>query len=332
MKPSVLITKRIYPEAVDYIRQHCEVEYADTDDGMSPAELLERIRGKQAVVSQVTDKFSPGVLRQLDGVRVIANVAVGFDNVDIPTATELGILVTNTPDVLTDTTADLAFALMLASARRLFEANQFLRDGKWRKWAIDLLVGQDVHHQTLGIIGLGRIGRAVARRGRGFDMKILYSDFVAAPPEVEAELGAQRVEMEELLRESDFVSVHTPLNAQTRHLLGAEQFRLMKPTAILINTSRGPVVDEAALAEALRDGEIGGAGLDVFEREPEVHPALFELPQAVLLPHIGSATAATRRKMCMLAVENAVAVLEGRRPLTLVNSELWPDPDGPREA
>ena len=323
MRPSVLITKRIFPEAVDLLRRRFDVEYHDSDDGLPAGELLRRIQGKQAVVAQLTDKFTPEVISKLQGVKIIANVAVGYDNIDVAAATRAGILVSNTPDVLTDTTADLAFALILATARRLLEANKFLMEGKWNKWAIDLLVGQDVHHQTLGIIGLGRIGRAVARRGRGFSMRILYSDARRAPEEVERELEAAYVPLEELLRESDIVSIHTPLNESTRRLIGAEQLKLMKPTAILVNTSRGPVVDEAALVEALRNRTIWGAGLDVFENEPKVHPGLLELPNAVLVPHIGSATVATRLKMCMLAAENVIAALEGRKPPTLVNPEVW---------
>jgi lactate dehydrogenase-like 2-hydroxyacid dehydrogenase len=323
VKPSVLITKRIYPEAVEVARQHCEVDYEATDDGLNPERLRERIRGKQAVVSQLTDKFTAEVIGNLEGLRIIANVAVGFDNVDVPAATKAGILVSNTPDVLTETTADLAFALLAATARRLVEADRFLHAGKWRKWAIDLLVGQDIHHRTLGIVGMGRIGQAVARRGRGFSMKILYHDAVRAPQEVEAELAAQFVPLEGLLRQSDFLSLHVPLLDATRKLIGAQQLRLMKPSAILVNTSRGPVVDEAALAQALRDGVIAGAGLDVFEREPQVHPGLLDLPQAVLAPHIGSASVDTRRKMSMIAVDNAVAALQGRRPPNLVNAQLW---------
>lgn len=297
------------------------MDYADTDDGISAAELARRIRGKQGVVCQLTDKFSPEVIDSLDGIRVIANVGVGYDNINVPAATRRGILVTNTPGVLTDTTADLAFALLMATARRLVEGHQFLHSGQWSKWAIDLLVGQDIHHRVLGIFGMGRIGQAVARRGAGFSMRILYHDVRRAPEDVERELGLTFVSAGELLREADFVSLHVPLSAETRHLIGAEQLRLMKPTAILVNTSRGPVVDESALAEALERKMIAGAGLDVFEREPLVHPTLLKLSNVVLLPHIGSASVATRLKMCMMAAENAVAALEGRRPPNLLNPE-----------
>jgi lactate dehydrogenase-like 2-hydroxyacid dehydrogenase len=323
MRPVVLVTKRIYPEAIEFLKQHVEVDYADSDDGLSAEELLKRIRGKQGVVSQLTEKFTAAVIDQLDGVRVIANVAVGFDNIDVAAATRHGILVTNTPDVLTDTTADFAFALIMAAARRVVEGHQFLLAGKWNKWRIDLLVGQDVHHRTLGLFGMGRIGQAVARRGSGFSMRILYHDAVRAAEAIERELGAEFVSAERLLRESDFVSLHVPLAPHTRHMISGPQLRMMKATAILVNTSRGPVVDEAALAEALEQHVIAGAGLDVFENEPQVHPGLLKLENVVLEPHIASASVDTRKKMSMLAAENAVAALEGRRPATLLNAEVW---------
>ena len=331
MKPSVLVTKRIYPEAIELLREHCDVDYEATDDGLTASQLRERIHGKVAVVSQLTDKFTPEVIAELEGIRIIANVAVGFDNVNVPAATSAGILVSNTPDVLTDTTADFAFTLLLAAARRLVEGSDFLRSGEWRKWAIDLLVGQDVHHRTLGIVGMGRIGQAMARRASGFEMRVLYADAKRAPAEIEKELGAEYVELDQLLKESDFVSLHVPLLGSTRKLIGAEQLRLMKPTAILVNTARGPVVDEDALVEALREKTIAGAGLDVFEREPAVHPGLLELPQAVLAPHIASASIATRRGMSMIAVNNVIAALSGKRPPTLVNPQLWRQPDGAQD-
>jgi len=323
MKPLVLVTKRIYPEAIEFLKQHVAVDYAESDDGLTAEELMERIRGKQGVVSQLTDKFSAPVIEQLDGIRIIANVAVGFDNIDVPAATRRKILVTNTPDVLTDTTADFAFALLMAAARRVVEGHKFVHSGQWTKWRIDLLVGQDVHHRTLGIFGMGRIGQALARRARGFDMRVLYYDAVGAPEAVERELGLEFASAERVLRESDFVSLHVPLAAHTRHMIGAAQLSMMKPTAILVNTSRGPVVDEAALAEALEKGTIAGAGLDVFENEPQVNPGLLKLDSVVVAPHIASASVDTRRKMCMMAAENAVAALEGKRPANLLNPEAW---------
>lgn len=323
MKPAILVTKRVYPEAIEYLQRHGEVEYANSDDGLRAEELSRRIRGKQAVVSQLTDRFDAAFLETLDGLRVISNVAVGYDNIDVPAATRKGILVTNTPDVLTDTTADLAFALLLAAARRIVEGHHFVHSGQWTKWRIDLLVGRDVHHATLGIFGMGRIGQAVARRAAGFSMRVLYHDVRPAAKEIEQSLGLTFAGREQLLRESDFISLHVPLGAETRHLIGAAELAMMKPEAILVNTSRGPVVDEAALVEALEKGGIAGAGLDVFEQEPKVHPGLLKLENVVLAPHIGSASIQTRRRMCTLAAENAVAALEGRRPPNLVNAELW---------
>jgi lactate dehydrogenase-like 2-hydroxyacid dehydrogenase len=316
------VTKRIYPEAVDYLRtQFANVDYVNSDGGLTASELLERSRGKQAIVSQLTDKFTPEVIGQLDGVRVLANVAVGFDNIDVRAATRAGILVTNTPDVLTETTADFAWALLMAAARRVVEGHVFVHSGAWKMWAIDLLCGEDIHHRTLGIFGIGRIGQAVARRARGFSMRVLYNDAIQASPEVESGLGVEFASKERVLRESDYVSLHVPLMAATRHFIGEVELALMKPTAILVNTSRGPVVNEEALARALKRGTIRSAGLDVFEREPQVHPELLTLPNVVLAPHIASASHETRRRMSMMAVENAAAAVAGQRPPNILNPE-----------
>lgn len=318
MKPPVLITKRIYPEAVDFLRQHAEVDYVATDEGLTLVELIERARGKHAVVSQLTDKLSRDVIAQLDPtVRVIANTAVGYDNIDVPAATERGIVVTNTPGILSDATADFAFALLMAAARRIVEAHEFVHSGKWSRWGIDLMVGQDIHHRTLGILGMGRIGQAMARRGSGFSMRVIY----AGNKPVDTAFPAEFVSKETLLRESDFVSLHVPLNQSTRHLIAAGELNMMKKTAILINTARGPVVDEAALAQALMNNVIAAAGIDVFEHEPQVHPDLLQCRNAVLAPHIATATVATRTRMSMMAVENAVAVIEGQRPPNPLNPE-----------
>jgi len=323
MKPSVLITKRIYAEAVELLKQHAEVEYHDSGEGLPPGELIKRLQGKAGAVSQLTDKFTAEVLDQLPGLKVIANVAVGFDNIDVKAATARKIAVTNTPEVLNDTTADFAFTLLMATARRLCEAERFLRAGQWKQWQIDLFCGQDIHHATLGIFGMGRIGQSMARRGLGFEMRVLYNDVRPARPEIEKELNLEFVDRERLLRESDFVSLHVPLLPETKHLIGAAELELMKPAAILINTSRGPVVDEAALAGALKAGKIAGAGLDVFEREPEVHPGLLELDNAVLAPHIASASVATRTRMSVMAAGNMIAALDGKRPPNPVNAELF---------
>jgi lactate dehydrogenase-like 2-hydroxyacid dehydrogenase len=321
MKPQILVTKRIYPEAVELLRQHADVDYVDSDDGLSAEELAQRTRGKQAIVSQLTDRFDAAAIEGLEGVRSISNVAVGFDNIDVPAATRKRILVTNTPDVLTDTTADFAFALLMAAARRVVEGHHYVHSGKWRKWYIDLLVGHDIHHRTIGIFGMGRIGQAMARRAGGFSMRVLYHDAIRAPEAMEKSLGLEYVTAEELLRQSDFISLHVPLLAETRHMIGAAQLEMMKPTAILVNTSRGPVVDEAALADALDRKAIAGAGLDVFEHEPQVHPLLLKLENVVLAPHIASGSIDTRRKMSLMAAENALAALDGKRPPNLVNPD-----------
>jgi len=321
MKSKVLVTKRIYPEAVDLLRQHADVDYVDSDDGLPAEELSRRMVGKQAIVSQLTDRFNAAVIEGLEGVVSISNVAVGFDNIDVAAATRKGILVTNTPDVLTDTTADFAWALLMAAARRVVEGHHYVHSGQWRAWYIDLLVGHDIHHRTIGIFGMGRIGQAMAKRAGGFSMRILYHDALRAPEALEKSLDLEYVSAQDLLRLSDFVTLHVPLLPETRRMIGEEQLRQMKPTAILVNTSRGPVVDEMALAEALERKTIAGAGIDVFEQEPKVNPLLLKLENVVLAPHIASASIDTRRKMSLMAAENALAALAGRRPPNLLNPE-----------
>jgi glyoxylate reductase len=283
-------------------------------------ELLEALSGASGVLATATEKMDGEAMDAAgDGLRVIANMAVGYDNIDVGAATERGVIVTNTPGVLDETTADVAFMLVLAAARRLGEGERLLRAGKWEWWGPKQLRGLDVWGKTLGIVGMGRIGRAVARRGKGFGMEILYHNR-SRNEEAEEELGARYVGLEDLLRESDFVSIHTPLTDETRHLIDERELGLMAETAVLVNTSRGPVVDEAALAQALREGRIFAAGLDVYEGEPEVHPGLLELENVVLAPHIGSATVETRDRMATLAAENLAAVLRGEQPKTPVES------------
>jgi glyoxylate reductase len=287
--------------------------------------LLREVGEIDGLLSLLTDRIDAELLDRAPRLRVVANVAVGFDNIDIPAATARGVVVTHTPGVLTETVADFAMALILGVARRLVEADKYTRADRWRSWEPMLFLGQDVHQATLGLVGLGRIGSAVARRARGFNMRILYHDVVRRE-DLEAELGIEFRPFEEVLRTSDFISVHVPLLPETRHLIGREQLRLMKPTAVLVNTSRGPVVDTMALAEALRDGQIWGAGLDVFEVEPVPpdHP-LLGLDNVIVVPHIASASVVTRTRMAVMAAENLLAVLEGRRPENPVNPEVLKD-------
>jgi len=256
------------------------------------------------------------------GLKIVSNVAVGFDNIDVAAATAHKVMVTNTPGVLDDATADFAFTLLMATARRVVEADAFTRSGQFRGWAIDMMLGADVFGATLGLIGVGRIGRGVAHRAKGFNMRVLYYDPNPLPPDAEQQLGASRVDLGRLLAESDFVSVHVPLTQETHHLLSTPQYGQMKKTAILINTSRGPVVDEAALVEALNAKKIAGAGLDVYEREPAVHPGLVVMPNVVLAPHIASATTRTRSEMSAMAARNMATGVRGGRPPNLVNPEV----------
>ena len=301
----------------------CEAVPFPDGQPLTEAAIREAVEagGCQGILSQVMDPIGDTVL-SAPGLAIVANVAVGFDNIDIPAATRRGVMATHTPGVLTDTTADFAFALMMAAARRVAEGDRFLRAGRFGGWAIDMLLGQDVWGATLGLVGVGRIGGAVARRARAFEMRILYTDAVALPRDVERELGATRVELDELLGQADFVSLHVPLTPDTRHLISGPQLARMKPTAVLVNTSRGPVVDEAALAAALRGGQLFAAGLDVFEREPEVHPDLLALDNVVLAPHIASGSVRTRSEMSVLAVRNLLAGLRGERPPNLLNPDV----------
>jgi glyoxylate reductase len=283
-------------------------------------ELLEAAQGIDGVLSTLTEKIDAEFMNTAgENLKVVANMAVGYDNVDVATANERGIVVTNTPDVLDETTADTAFMLMLAAARRLGEGERIVRSGRWEAWGPKMLLGPDVWGKKLGIVGFGRIGQALARRARGFDMEVLYSAR-SRREEAEGELDARYLELDELLGECDFLSLHTPLTEETTHLIGAGELGRMKPEAVLVNTSRGPVVDEAALAEALAEGRIFAAGLDVYENEPEVHPRLLELENVVLAPHIGSASLETRDKMAALAGEDLRAVLRSEQPKNPVNA------------
>ncbi len=322
MKPPVLVTRRLADEVMAFLDARCALT-VNPEDAPIPRELLlAEAKGVRGLLTMLTDRVDDEVLDAAGpDLAVVANYAVGFDNVDVAACTARGVLVTNTPDVLTDATADIAWSLILAASRRVGEGERLLRAGRPWAWAPGFLLGREVTGKTLGVVGFGRIGQAVAERAAGFRMRVLYHSR-SPKPEAEARLGAERRSFEDLLREADVISVHCALTDETRGLFGAEAFRAMKPTAILVNTARGPVVDEKALAAALRAGELFAAGLDVYEREPEVHPDLLALENVVLAPHLGSATVETRTAMGMLAAENLVAALEGRRPPTPLNPEV----------
>jgi len=317
----VLVTKPVFPEAIDFLRTQVSIDANVEDRVLSRDELIARLQGKQGAVTQLTDIIDREVLESIPDIRILCNIAVGFNNVDIENATRLGILVTNTPGVLTETTADFAWTLLMAAARRVVEGDSFARSGKWKAWGLQMLLGHDVFGKTMGIVGFGRIGQAVARRAMGFNMSIQYFDSQPVPPGAVPK-GVKAVSLETLLSTSDFISVHVPLLEETKHLLNDRAFDSMKANCIVVNTSRGPVVDEKALARALKSGKIAAAGLDVFEREPEIEPALLDLNNVVLAPHIASASRETRLKMCMMAAENLVAGLKGEEPPNLVNPEV----------
>ena len=317
MPEKVLVTREI-PDAGLRLLEGFDVTVL-SESPPEREELLDAVGGAAGILATVTEKIDAELMDAAgEGLKVVANMAVGYDNVDLGAADERGVVVTNTPEVLNETTADTAFMLMLAAARRLGEAERLLRSGGWDAWGPKQLTGPDVWGKTLGILGLGRIGQALARRAKGFDMDLAYHDRYRNE-DAERELGARYLSLEELLSTSDFVSIHTPLTPETTHLIGTEELDNMKPEAVLVNTSRGPVIDESALAGALAKRRIFAAGLDVYENEPEVHPKLLELENVVLAPHIGSASIETRDKMAALAAENLAAVLRGEEPKTPVN-------------
>jgi glyoxylate reductase len=321
VKPKVFVTRNI--EGVEPLKEEAQVVVNLEERSVTADELLAGISGATALLSMGGDPITARILEAGKELKIVANNAVGYNNIDVPGATQRKIAVTNTPEVLTETTADLSFSLMLAVARRLAEADRFVREGKWIGWRPGLLLGSDVHGKTLGVIGLGRIGSAVARRGLGFNMKILYHDIRKIDPAIVRNCRAKFASLEKLLQESDFVTLHVNLTPESTHLIGRDAFRLMKKSAFLINASRGPVVDEAALIEALQSGEIAGAGLDVFEKEPQVPAELKGMANVVGVPHIGSATRETRLKMAGVAVKNILAVLRGKRPPNLLNPEIY---------
>jgi len=321
-KPKVLVTRPLFPAARAILEKQFDVEYWARPERIPRAELLARVADKDALVVLLTEKVDEELLAAAPKLRVASTVSVGFDNINVPACTRRKVVATNTPGVLDDTTADLAWALLMAIARRIVEGDAWMRTGNWPGWDIDQLLGGDVYGKTLGVIGFGRIGRTVALRSQGFQMRVLYQNRTRAAPEVERELRAEFVDLDRLLRESDFISLHVPLSAETRHLLSKDAFSKMKSTAYLINTARGPIVDEAALAEALEQKQLAGAALDVYEHEPKVHPALMSRRDVILAPHIGSATIDTRTRMAVMAANNATALFDGRHPPNALNPEV----------
>ncbi len=321
MKPRLLVTREVFDETLHYLAQHCEVESNQQDVPLDPETLAQRLEDKVGVMCCLTDRIDEQLLTRCPRLKVVANIAVGYNNIDLDACTARGVMATNTPEVLTDTTADLAFALILATARRLTEGEAYIRAGQWSGWYLKQLLGVDVHHATLGIIGMGRIGRVIARRAQGFEMRVIYHNRVRLAADIEQALKATYVSKDELLEQADFVILQMPYMPQTHHLIGAAELKKMKSSAILINVTRGGIVDDAALVRALKDGTIRGAGLDTFEGEPQLNPEFLELKNVVLVPHIGSSTETTRRAMAMTAAKNAVAVLSGSVPPNFLNPE-----------
>jgi gluconate 2-dehydrogenase len=326
-KPQVLVARAVFPEVVARLRDAFEVDDNPDDHILPKAELIARLHGKVGAVTTGSERIDAEVLDANPQLRAVCNMAVGYNNFDVPACTARGVIATNTPDVLTETTADFGFALMMAAARRIAESEHFLRRGEWTRWSYDMFTGSDIHGATLGILGMGRIGQAIARRGAlGFGMRVIYHNRSRLPVENEQPIGARFVDKESLLREADHLVLVLPYSASSHHAIGAAELALMKPTATLTNIARGGIVDDAALATALHERVIAAAGLDVFEGEPAVHPALLQVPNVVLTPHIASATVATRRAMADLAADNLIAALgfgpAAGRPPSLLNPEV----------
>jgi len=320
-KPKVYSTHPLFEDARKILDANCDVQYWSESERPSRDEVLRRVKDREGLICLLTEKINDELLRAAPKLRIVANVAVGFDNIDVDACTKRGVVATNTPGVLDETTADFAWTLLLAVARRLGEGEALARSGSWKGWNLDQLCGADVWGKTLGVVGFGRIGRAVARRASGFQMKVIYTDAVRAPGDVENSVNAEYRDLNSLLADSDFISLHVPLLPETRALFDAPKFFRMKPTAFLINTSRGPVVDEAALVAALENKKIAGAALDVYENEPFIHPGL-KRPNVVLAPHLASASLGTRTKMAVMAANNVVALFQGQRPPNMLNPDL----------
>jgi glyoxylate reductase len=320
-KPKVFATHGLFEDARKILEAACDVEYWSEPERPPREEVLRRVKNKEGLICLLTEKVNEELLRNAPKLRIAANVAVGFDNIDVAACTKRGVVATNTPGVLDETTADFAWTLLMAVARRLGEGEQLARSGNWKGWNLDQLCGADVWGKTLGIVGFGRIGRAVARRAQGFQMKVIYTDAIRAAEDVEKAVQAEYRDFNTLLAESDFISVHVPFLPETRGLFDGPRFFRMKPTAYLINTSRGPVVDEAALVAALEANKIAGAALDVYENEPFIHPGL-KRNNVVLAPHLASASVETRTKMAVMAASNVVALFKGQRPANMLNPDI----------
>jgi lactate dehydrogenase-like 2-hydroxyacid dehydrogenase len=324
VKPRILVTRATFQEIVDKLRERFEVEDNQKDDALWGAdELRRRIADKDGVLPTGSDRIDAALLDAAPRLKAVCNIAVGYNNIDLAACTERGIVATNTPGVLDETTADTTWVLLMAAARRITEAERWLRAGNWKGWKNDQFLGVDVHHATLGIVGMGRIGQAIAQRARGFSMRVLYHNRSRLPAKIERATGAKWTTLEKLLRQSDFVSLNMPYSPSSHHLIGAQQLALMKPTAVLVNAARGGVVDDAALIAALKERRIAAAGLDVFEGEPRFNPGFLDLDNVALVPHIGSATRVTRTAMATLAAKNLAAALSGKRPPNLLNPEAW---------
>jgi len=320
-RPAILVARPVFPEILALLREHFEVDHHDGVDALPPTELVARLQGKVGALTTGSERIDAALLAACPGLKIVANMAVGFNNFDVPAMTAHGVLATNTPDVLTETTADFGFALLMATARRVCESEHYLRAGQWKQWRYDLFAGAEVHGSTLGILGMGRIGQGVAKRGaHGFGMKVIYHNRSRLSPELEAECGASYVSKAELLAQADHLVLVLPYSAESHHAIGAAEIAQMKPTATLVNIARGGIVDDAALAQALRERRIAAAGLDVFEGEPKVHPDLLSVPNIVLTPHIASASIATRMAMAMLAADNLIAYFTEGRALTPLNT------------
>ncbi len=317
MKPKIFVTRMLPEAALSKLREHCEITVNPDDKILEKKDIIKGVQGQDALLCLLTDTIDKDIFEAGNKLKVISNYAVGFNNIDIKEANKRSIPVCITPGILTEATADLAFALLLGIARRIVESDRYTREGKFKSWSPNLFLGAELQGKTLGIIGMGRIGQAMLRRGLGFNMSVIFTS--KHPKEI---LGAKAVSLQTLLETADFISIHTPLTPETQHLIGKSELALMKPTAYLINTARGPVVDEKALLYALQNNMIAGAGLDVYENEPKLTPGLTALNNVILLPHIGSATTETREKMAILAVDNAIAILKGQRPYAIANPEV----------